>query len=33
MTWHALRSVRYRIALPASLADTLKRAGWRDIAQ
>ncbi|AZW21057.1 LysR family transcriptional regulator [Bordetella bronchiseptica] len=33
VTWHALRSVRYRIALPASLADTLKRAGWRDIAQ
>ncbi|CPK30876.1 LysR family transcriptional regulator [Bordetella pertussis] len=26
MTWHALRSVRYRIALPASLADTLETA-------
>ena len=31
--WLALRSVRYRIALPNALGDTLKRAGWRDIAQ
>ncbi|OZI71015.1 LysR family transcriptional regulator [Bordetella genomosp. 12] len=31
--WRALRSVRYRIAVPKPLRDTLTRAGWRDIAQ
>ncbi|MEJ2897185.1 LysR family transcriptional regulator [Bordetella avium] len=31
--WRALRSVRYRIAIPRPLSATLTRAGWRDIAQ
>ncbi|CAM4288800.1 LysR family transcriptional regulator [Bordetella muralis] len=31
--WMPLRSVRYRIALPVSLANSLKRGGWREVAQ
>src|SRR5690606_33050110 len=31
--WQPLRSVRYRIAMPAALAGTVKRGGWRDVAQ
>jgi DNA-binding transcriptional LysR family regulator len=31
--WLPLRSVRYRIAMPAGLATALKRGGWRDVAQ
>lgn len=31
--WIPLRSVRYRIALPVTLAGTLKRGGWREVSQ
>jgi len=31
--WLPLRSVRYRIAMPAELAGALKRGGWREVAQ
>lgn len=33
LQWMALRSVRYRVALPRSLADTLRKGGWRELAQ
>lgn len=33
VVWTPLRSIRYRIALPLPLADTLRRGGWREVAQ
>ncbi|WP_233235887.1 LysR family transcriptional regulator [Bordetella sp. LUAb4] len=33
LQWMALRSVRYRVALPSSRADSLRKGGWRELAQ
>ncbi|MFC4279153.1 LysR family transcriptional regulator [Achromobacter aloeverae] len=31
--WMPLRSVRYRVALPRALADSMRKGGWRELAQ
>jgi len=33
LQWMALRSVRYRVALPGSRAESLRKGGWRELAQ
>ncbi|ALM85464.1 LysR family transcriptional regulator [Bordetella sp. N] len=33
LQWMTLRSVRYRVALPRTLADSLRKGGWRELAQ
>ncbi len=33
LQWMPLRSVRYRVALPRALADSLRMGGWRELAQ